>query len=146
MLLLVYILSYRISVQLNFKRFSMMFILYFSSNFDVVMGGSKHRVYLLVLCPLELKPSFCVYCALGLMTSTALWVLIKFENLSTVVSLNSLLLQSLFSFWDYIYTYVLPLSYSNFPLNVYSQLCISDNEFFCSRFFLFDSYLNFHFY
>lgn len=44
--LLLYILSYRNSIQLVSRWFSM-FFLYFSCNFDVSVGGSEHSVYLL---------------------------------------------------------------------------------------------------
>lgn len=46
MWLLVYILSYK-SVQLVFKWLSRVTVLWFTCNFDAVLGGSKHRVYLL---------------------------------------------------------------------------------------------------
>lgn len=35
------------SVQLDFKRFSIMVVLQFSCNFDAVVGGSEHSVYLI---------------------------------------------------------------------------------------------------
>ena len=44
---LLYILTHKNSVQIVFRYFSKMVILKFSCNFDVVMGGSKHSVYLL---------------------------------------------------------------------------------------------------
>ena len=43
---LLYILSYRISVQLDFRRFLIMVILWLSWNSDVVVGGCECYVYL----------------------------------------------------------------------------------------------------
>lgn len=40
------ILSYRISVRLLFRWFSRLMVLCYSFNFNVVMGGGKHSIYL----------------------------------------------------------------------------------------------------
>lgn len=42
---LLYTLSYRKSIQLVFRWFSVMVILYFSCNFDVITWGSEFKVY-----------------------------------------------------------------------------------------------------
>ena len=48
------LLSYKSSVQPVYRQFSMMVVVPFSCNFDVVMGGGEHSIDL--LCPLNWKP------------------------------------------------------------------------------------------
>ena len=45
---LLYILSYKTSVQLDFRRLLMRVVLHFSCNFDVVFGGGECSIYLLL--------------------------------------------------------------------------------------------------
>ena len=47
--LLLFVLSYRTSVKLDFRQFLMIVVLKFGCNFDMVVGGGEYQVYLSAL-------------------------------------------------------------------------------------------------
>lgn len=55
MWLLLFVLGYRTFVQVDLRPFSMMIVLWFSYNFDTVVEGGEHSVYL--LCHLDWQPT-----------------------------------------------------------------------------------------